>query len=196
MMARIDKPALLRRLFELGCLYSGQNVSLTKILGQLQDRGNTTTLANYLLLLNAAGMLAGLEKTYAERLRSRSSLPKFQVYNTGLMNALRTENFQNALLNPVLWGRIVETAVGAHLLNFSKKENFSLEYWRDRDAEVDFVLRKGDQLIGLEIKSNVIPKTSGMQLFAKKFNPAKILMVGEGGFPVKDFLKINPITLF
>lgn len=196
MMARIDKPALLHRLFELGCLYSGQILSLTKILGQLQDSGNTTTLVNYLRLLDSAGMLAGLEKTYAESLRTRSSSPKFQVYNTGLMNAFRTEKFKDATMDPVLWGRIVETAVGAHLLNFSRKENYHVEYWRDRNAEVDFVLRKGNQLIGLEVKSNVIPKNAGMHLFAQKFNPSKVLMVGDGGFSVGEFLKINPVKLF
>jgi uncharacterized protein len=195
MMARIDKPALLQRLFELGCLYSGQILSLTKILGQLQDSGNTTTLTNYLRLLDLAGMLTGLEKTYAENIRTRSSSPKFQVYNTGLMNSLRTEKFKDATMNPVLWGRIIETAVGAHLLNFSRKENYHLEYWRDRNAEVDFVLRKGNQMIGLEVKSNVVPKNTGMQLFLQKFKPSKVLMVGDGGFPIGEFLKINPVKL-
>ena len=62
LMTRVDKPALLRRLFELGCRYSGQVLSYTKMLGQLQDAGNTTTLAHYLELLAGAGMLTGLSK--------------------------------------------------------------------------------------------------------------------------------------
>jgi len=196
MMARIDKPALLHRVFDLGCIYSGQILSLSKMLGQLQEGGNTTTLANYLKLLDSAGMLAGIEKSYAEKIRTRSSSPKLQVYNNGLMNALRPELFKQAHMNPTLWGRIVESAVGAHLLNYSRMEAYQLEYWRDRNAEVDFVLRKGNNILGLEVKSNVLSKTSGMYLFSKKFNPSKVLLVGDSGIPVQDFLKMNPVQLF
>ena len=196
MMARIDKPALLHRVFELGCIYSGQILSLSKMLGQLQEGGNTSTLANYLNLLDSAGMLAGLGKCYADKIRTRSSSPKLQVYNTGLMNALRPEFFKQAYMDPALWGRITESAIGAHLLNYSRIEAYHLEYWRDRNEEVDFVLRKGDKIIGLEVKSNVIPKTKGMYLFAKKFNSAKVLMVGDSGIPTKEFLKMNPAMLF
>lgn len=196
MMARIDKPALLHRAFELGCIYSGQILSFSKMLGQLQEGGNTTTLANYLQLLDSAGMLGGLEKTYTEKIRTRSSSPKFQVYNNGLMNALRPELFKQALMYPSLWGRIVESAVGAHLLNFSRMEAYHLEYWRDRNAEVDFVLRKGNKILGLEVKSNVLSKTSGMYLFSRKFNPSRVILVGKSGIPVQDFLKMNPAQLF
>ena len=195
-MGRIDKPALLHRVFDLGCIYSGQILSLSKMLGQLQEGGNTTTLANYLKLLDSAGMLAGIEKSYAEKIRTRSSSPKLQVYNNGLMNALRPELFKQAHMNPILWGRIVESAVGAHLLNYSRMEAYQLEYWRDRNAEVDFVLRKGNNILGLEVKSNVLSKTSGMYLFSKKFNPSKVLLVGDSGIPVLDFLKMNPVQLF
>lgn len=195
MMARIDKPALLRRLFELGSIYSGQILSYTKMLGQLQEGGNTSTMSNYLDLLDAAGMIAGLEKTYTESVRTRSSSPKFQVYNMALMNAYRAETMKTAAMNPVLWGRIVESAVGAHLLNYSRTEGYELEYWRERNAEVDFVIRKGDKRVGLEVKSNVIPKTTGMHIFDKKFNPYKVFMVGDGGMPIKDFLCINPALL-
>ncbi|MGH7404204.1 MAG: ATP-binding protein, partial [Candidatus Rokuibacteriota bacterium] len=87
LLTRVDKPAVLRRLFELGCRYSGQVLSYTKMLGQLQDAGNTTTLAHYLDLLAAAGMLAGLSKYAGQALRSRGSSPKLQVLNTALMTA-------------------------------------------------------------------------------------------------------------
>jgi predicted AAA+ superfamily ATPase len=141
-------------------------------------------------------MLAGLGKCYVEKIRTRSSSPKLQVYNTGLMNALRPEFFKQAYMDPALWGRITESAIGAHLLNYSRIGAYHLEYWRDRNEEVDFVLRKGDKIIGLEVKSNVIPKTKGMYLFAKKFNSAKVLMVGDSGIPTKEFLKMNPAMLF
>jgi uncharacterized protein len=196
MMNRIDKPALLKRLFELGCLYSGQILSFSKIVGQLQDAGNTTTLSNYLKLLDSAGMLAGIEKTYTEKIRSRASSPKFQVYNNGLMNALRDETFHTALNQPHIWGRIVESAVGAHLINYARSEGYLLEYWRQRNDEIDFVIRYDNKTIGIEVKSNAVFKTSGMFAFTREYNPYKVLLVGDGGLPVGEFLKINPVKLF
>lgn len=195
MMNRIDKPALLRRLFELGCLYSGQILSLSKIVGQLQDAGNTTTLSNYIRLLDGAGMLSGLEKTYIEKVRTRASSPKFQVQNNGLMNALRNETFETAQNQTEVWGRIIESAIGAHLLNFSKQEGFALEYWRHKNNEIDFVIRKNNKIIGIEVKSNANYKTSGMKEFEKVFKPDKIMLVGMSGLPWQEFLEINPVEL-
>jgi hypothetical protein len=50
MLTRVDKPALLKQLFELGCAYSTQELSFNKIMGQLQNAGNTTTLSHYVNL--------------------------------------------------------------------------------------------------------------------------------------------------
>ena len=119
MLTRVDKPALMKRLFKLGCLYSGQILSYTKVLGQLQDAGNTTTLSHYLTLLDTAGLLGGLEKYAADVIRKRSSSPKFQVHNTALISAQRPESFLDISKDPVKWGRMVESAIGAHLMNYS-----------------------------------------------------------------------------
>ena len=86
-MTRVDKPALLRRLFQLGCLYSGQILSYQKMLGQLTDAGNTTTLAHYLELLSGAGLLTGLNKYSTQLIRQKGSSPKLHVMNTALMTA-------------------------------------------------------------------------------------------------------------
>ena len=196
MLTRVDKPALMKRLFELGCLYSGQVLSFTKIIGQLQDAGNTTTLSHYLDLLDTAGLLGGIEKYSPDILRRRSSSPKFQVYNTALMSAQRTEQRQEVQNNPEAWGRMVESAVGAHLLNHSRTENFKLYYWRDRNNEVDFVLEKNRKVIALEVKSGASGTTKGMQAFQQKFHPHKLLLVGRDGIPWQEFLQINPADLF
>ncbi len=87
LLSRVDKPALLRRLFQLGCSYSGQILSYTKMLGQLQDTGNVTTLAHYLDLLTGAGMVTGLQKFAGAVVRQRGSTPKLQVFNTALTTA-------------------------------------------------------------------------------------------------------------
>lgn len=196
MLTRVDKPALLKRLFELGCLYSGQVLSYTKILGQLQDAGNTTTLANYLKLLSDCGLLGGLDKYAGDIIRKRGSSPKFQVYNNALITSQSNDTYEKAIINPKSWGRLVESSVGAHLLNHSLSERYNIYYWREANHAVDFVLEKGDNIIGLEVKSGMRAENAGISIFAEKFHPEKVLLVGTGGIPYNEFLKINPKNLF
>lgn len=196
MLTRVDKPALLKRLFEIGCLYSGQILSYTKIVGQLQDAGNTTTLANYLRLLSDCGLMCGLDKYAGNVIRQRSSSPKFQVYNNALLTSQDSETYSKAIANPKLWGRLVESSVGAHLLNHSISNRYNLHYWREGNDEVDFVLERRNRLIGLEVKCGADANSEGMVAFNKKFHPDKMLLVGTGGIPLDDFLKIDPKELF
>jgi hypothetical protein len=195
MLTRVDKPALMKRLFELSCHYSGQILSFNKMLGQLKDAGNTTTLSHYLSLLSTAGLVAGIEKYANNVIRKKSSSPKFQVYNTALISAQSNYSFTEAMGNPAIWGRLVESAVGAHLLNHAVSGDFALSYWREGDEEVDFVMEQ-KQLIGIEVKSGSVQKTSGMASFKKKFNPDKVLLVGNSGLSWQDLLKMNPLALF
>jgi len=196
MLTRVDKPALLKRLFEIGCDYSGQILSFNKILGQLHDAGNTTTLSHYLHLLDTAGLLTGLEKFSPNKIRQRASSPKFQVHNTALISAQNTNSFSQIQSRPAEWGRWLESAVGAHLLNHSIHSEYNLMYWRHSNDEVDFVLQKADQCIGIEVKSGAAKQTAGMQAFEKKFHPQKVLLVGDEGLPWQEFLKIDPAELF
>lgn len=196
MLTRVDKPSLMKRLFELGCNYSGQILSYTKVQGQLQDAGNTTTLSHYLSLLNTAGLLGGLEKYAADIIRKRSSSPKFQVYNTALISAQRNEYFDEIVAKPSEWGRLVESAVGAYLINSAQELGLNLFYWRDRNEEVDFVLEKRGKVVAIEVKTGFDRPTSGMQSFKDQFSPEKILLVGRSGMPWQDFLRLNIAELF
>lgn len=196
MMSRVDKPALMRRLFDLGCSYSGQELSFTKILGQLLDAGNTTTLSHYLNLLDSAGLLGGLEKFTRDKARKRSSSPKFQVHNTAFISALSPLDFDLIQQDRVKWGRIIESTVGAHLINNAYSQDFSLYYWREGNYEVDFVLEHKGRVVALEVKSGISIRTAGMAQFRKSYPDSKILMVGKEGIPWQDFLLINPMELF
>ena len=196
MLTRVDKPALMKSLFELGCSYSGQILSYTKILGQLQDAGNTTTLAHYLQLLDTAGLLGGLEKYSPEKVRRRSSSPKFQVHNTALVSAQQPHSFQDISEKPELWGRWVESAIGAHLINHTRTGALNLFYWRQGNHEVDFVLQHKGKVIGLEIKSGRSWHSSGMAAFYNQYNPQKVLLVGNSGIAWQEFLDIDPLELF
>ena len=189
-LSRVDKPALLRQLFTLGCSYSGQVLSYTKIVGQLQDAGNTTTLAHYLGLLGAAGMLVGLHKYAGQKVRQRGSSPKFQVLNNALLSAQSDLSLAQAKDDPAYWGRLVESAVGGHLANQSQTKGLGLLYWREGDKEVDYILKKGKSIIAIEVKSGKEELfLSGMDAFSKKFNPKKMLLIGKGGIALSQFLE-------
>ena len=189
LLTRVDKPALLRRLFELGCRYSGQVLSYTKMLGQLHDAGNTTTLAHYLELLAGAGMLAGLPKFAGASVRSRGSSPKLQVFNTALLTAQSGLTPAEARADGEFWGRLTESAVGAHLANAAACGVCELFYWREGNREVDFVARAGRRLVAIEVKSGRAPVAhSGLAAFREAFKPKRTLLVGSGGTPVEEFL--------
>lgn len=192
----IAKPALLRQTFELSSAYSGQLVSLTKMLGQLQDAGNTTTLTHYLDLLNQAGMVCGLNKYAVDKARRRNSIPKYQVYNNAMMSLYCEHDFQSARADHKLWGRLFESAVGAHIMNCSYTNRFKVYYWREDGKEVDFVLVKDTKVVAIEVKSNHDKDTSGLHIFQDLFRPFRTVLVGEGGIDIDTFLRSDLKELF
>ncbi|MHB8399408.1 MAG: ATP-binding protein [Candidatus Limnocylindrales bacterium] len=196
LLTRVDKPALLRRLFELGCRHSGQVLSYTKMLGQLHDAGNTTTLAHYLELLAAAGLLAGLPKFSGNVIRRRGSSPKLQVLNTALATAQSGRSFADARSDHEAWGRLVESAVGAHLANAAAIGEVELSWWREGDREVDFVLSGAGGLAAIEVKSGRAGTSQpGIAEFSTAFaglGPVRPLLVGADGIPLERFLLEPP----
>jgi len=197
LMQRVDKPALLRQLFEVGCSYSGRVLSFTKMVGQLQDAGNTTTLAHYLDLLRGAGLLEGLRKYAGQRVRQRGSSPKLQVHNNALITAQSERSFEQAHSTPEYWGRLVESAVGTWLVNSVRETTISVFYWSSRNREVDFVLAKGRKVVAIEVKSTS-RKTGlpGIEAFSKEFDVHKKLLVGGQGIPIGEFLNTPPTEWF
>ncbi|MHB0979344.1 MAG: ATP-binding protein [Thermoleophilia bacterium] len=188
LMTRVDKPALLRQLFYLACEYSGQILSYTKMLGQLADAGNTTTLAHYLRLLAGAGLVIGLPKYSGGALRRRASSPKLQVMNTALMTALKGRTLKEARSDAPFWGLLVESAVGAQLLADAQWGRFTIDYWRDGNDEVDFVAVRGDDVTVIEVKSG--PERhplAGLEEFRRSFKESRVLLVGEGGVDLERF---------
>ena len=187
-MTRVDKPALLKRLFDLGALYSGQELSYNKMLGPLQDAGNTTTLTRYLKLLSDAGLLTGLSKHTKRPASAKASTPKLNVLNTALMAVASGYTYEEARADRSYWGRTVESAVGAHLVNTASPST-AVKYWRDGSHEVDFVLRRGPNTVGIEVKSGAAPTPlTGLSEFERRFNPRATLVAGESGVPLHEFL--------
>ena len=194
LLTRVDKPALLRRLFELGCQHSGQVLSYTKMLGRLHDAGNTTTLAHYLDLLGGAGLLTGLGKFSGGAARQRGSSPKLQVLNTALMTSQSRFSYEESRTEREFRGRLVESAVGAHLANAAATGECEVSYWRDRNHEVDFVVHQGRKVVGIEVKSGRSRDAkAGLARFAESFRPTRTLLVGEDGIALEEFL-LQPVA--
>lgn len=192
----IGKPALLRQTFELGSAYSGQLLSLNKMLGSLQDAGNTATLAGYIHLLDESGLLCGLQKYSIDTARRKASIPKLQVYNNALKMVYSSLAFDEAITNRQAWGHIFESAVGAYIVSQSFVHRFEVFYWRERNDEVDFILRKKGSVVAIEIKSNAEKRTKGLEVFKNLFSPQAAFIVGDGGISAEDFLTMDLRKLF
>lgn len=192
----ISKPALLRQTFELSVAYSGKILSLTKMLGALQDAGNTVTLAGYLNLLGDSGLVTGLQKFSVDMARKRASIPKYQVYNNALLSVLSGLSFKEAVTDSKRWGQFFESAIGAYIISEAFVHRFEVYYWREGNDEVDFVLKKNQKIVAIEVKSNGETKTTGMERFHKLFNPLATIVVGENGIQPELFLSMDLRKLF
>jgi predicted AAA+ superfamily ATPase len=177
-------------------LYSGQILAYTKLLGELQDAGNTTTLSHYITLLSDSGLLGTTEKYAGNVIRKRASKPKFQVYNNALLTAQDELSYEKVVLDPKAWGRLTESAIGAHLLNNAITNGYKVYYWREKNDEVDYILERKNAIIALEVKTGRRAETNGMRIFAETFKPKKVLLVGTGGIGIEEFLRMNPADLF
>ena len=193
MTSNIYKPALMKQLFELGCTYSAEILSLTKLMGQLQDAGNVTTLAAYLDILDQCALLTGLQKYANDEARKRASIPKYQVYNNALLTAYKGCNFEADRTDTNAWGRWVESAVGAHLLSMADELDYEVYYWRESsrnksDNEVDFIVVRDGEITAIEVKSGRRGMNSGLPAFVEAFHPIRSFVVGTGGVNIEDFL--------
>ena len=198
MTSNIYKPALMKQLFELGCGYSAEILSLTKLMGQLQDAGNVTTLASYLEILDQCALLTGLQKYANDDARKRGSIPKYQVYNNALLTAYKGRSFLTDRTDTTLWGRWVESTIGVHLLGMAEEADYQVYYWReparnkaDKDKEVDFIIENDGEVTAIEVKSGRRGMNSGLPVFVEAFHPRKSFVVGSGGVSLEDFLRCD-----
>lgn len=195
-MERVRKPALLRALFEIGAAYSAQEISYRKLLGQLDDRGNTETVSHYLDLIAHAGLLSGLKKYDEKPLRAKTSSPRLMVHDTSLMTAATEEDWESLVSDPARRGHLVESAVGAYLIARSQSERFSVHWWRERDAEVDFVVAKGHRRTAIEVKGGRAHGAAlGLGKFMERFPGSSGLVVGSESCPLESFL-LGEVPLF
>jgi len=186
-LQKITKPTLLRHLFALAATFPAQILSYNKMLGQLHDAGNTTTLAHYLRLLETAFLVSGLELFSRGSIRKRGSSPKLLLWNNALVTALSNRSFDESNSDAIWWGRLVENAVGGHIVNSLYPVDYSITYWRHGENEVDFVIASGTELCAIEVKSGRSGKVSGLEAFRARYPDARLIVVGGNGIPLHDF---------
>lgn len=192
----IGKPALLRQTFELAAAYSGELLSLNKMLGSLQDAGNTATLSGYMNLLNESCLMCGLQKFSIDTARRKASIPKLQVYNNALKMVYSPLTFEQAITDRKAWGRIFESGIGAYIVSKAFTHRFEVFYWKERNCDVDFILRKKGTIVALEVKSNAEKRTEGLEMFNRLFQPTASFIIGDGGISAEEFLSMDITTLF
>lgn len=194
----IRNSALLRQVFELACIESAKELSLTKMQSSL-NKGTVPTIKTYLNILDQTMTVKPLQKYAPSAIREKNSIPKMQVYNSGFRNRYAQFTFDQARTNPTEWGRQVESSVGAHLANHSIPDGFELLYWRnERKQECDYVLKKGQKLVAIEVKSSRADNTSGFEEFKKLYSDkiSTALIVGPEGLPLEDFFGLKVSDLF
>ena len=192
----IYKPSLMHQLFRLGCAYSAEQLSYNKMLGQLQDAGNATTLVNYLEVLGESKLLIGLQKYAVDKSRKYRSIPKLQVFNNALLSVMTDGmTYEKAYTHPTLWGRWVESAVGCYLLDKADELEYQLYYWRENNEEVDFVIARGESLLAIEVKSGRRQNNTGLSTFRNLYHPQYSLVVGGDAMPLEKFFTGNLANL-
>ena len=180
---KVANPALFRQAFEILCRYPAQEISYTKLLGQLQDKGNTDLVKYYLELYAGAFLIYSLEKYSAKGWLTRTSSPKILMACPALYTMTAG---QWALSDAEQRGRVFELAVGALLLQLPGE----LFYWREKNAEVDFVYRYQGRLYAVEVKSGRKKSAKGLDAFMKHFPEAIPVIMTPDNFPV---LAKNPL---
>lgn len=192
----IYKPSLMHQLFRLGCAYSAEQLSYNKMLGQLQDAGNATTLVNYLEVLGESKLLIGLQKYAVDKSRKYRSIPKLQVFNNALLTVMTDGmTYEKAFTHPTIWGRWVESAVGCYLLDKADELEYQLYYWRENNEEVDFVIARGESLLAIEVKSGRRQNNTGLSTFRSLYHPQYSLVVGGQAMPLEQFFTGNLANL-
>ena len=194
----IRNPPLLRQVFELGSIYSAQEISLTKMQGVVNS-GTVPTISSYLRILDETMLIKPLQKYDNSAIKTKNSIPKLQAYNNAFRNSYCQHTFEEALMNKTEWGRQVESAVGAYLAGRAILDGFELLFWRDeKKNECDYVLKKGECLIAIEVKSGHADNIDGYHAFMKKFekNIVNSFIVGPEGLPLEDFFRLNIPSLF
>ena len=77
-------------------------------------------------------------------------------------------SFLEATSDSKQWGQFFESAIGAYILSEAFVLRLEVYYWREGNDEVDFILKKNQKFVTIEVKSNGESTTLEMALFQLK----------------------------
>jgi len=150
------------------------------MIGQLNDAGNTTTVASYINVLSSAFMVTSLERYSGSKIKQKGSIPKIVLFDNSIANVLSGRDYKAATQDTEHWGHLVENAVGSVLYSLCKEKGAEIFYWRERDYEVDYIVKYGDKLIAIEVKSGKkIKDLSGLNIFKDRHEKAISLVISS-----------------
>jgi len=196
LMSPVSKPILLRQTFSLATGHPAQILSYQKMLGSLTDAGNVTTIASYLRLLASAFLVLPLERYSGTVIKQKSSIPKIIIFDNALVSAMNNLSEDDVSNDPTWQGRLVENAVGAKIQVAIEKQGGELSYWRERDREVDFVVRIGKSLLAIEVKSGQLKENpSGLEYFLRNHPEAKGLVICDLQHEASSYIDIPKANL-
>jgi hypothetical protein len=178
LMMPVTKPALLRQIFGLAVIHPACILSYQKMLGSLQDAGNTTTIASYIRLLSKAFLVTALERYSGSKIKTKGSIPKLLVLDNSLISAMSGYNLAQSKRDKIFWGRIIENAVGAKLYAILEEKGARLFYWRQRQNEVDYIIQIGKRLIAVEVKSTFQKDAeTSLSLFMRRYKKTEPILI-------------------
>ena len=147
-------------------------------------------LLKYLNVLEKTFVLARSLPFHTNRRTELVKSPKAFFLDSGFRN-VAIKNFQ-PIENRTDKGSLYENFAASELL----KSGIELKYWRTKSmAEVDFVIERGNKIIPVEIKSNLVKPnfTKSFLSFLGKYKPAKSFILSEKLFAEKNKTKFRPI---
>jgi len=179
-LQKVAKPALLRSLFFSSVSHPAEIVSYNKLMGELYEAGNASTLINYLQLLASAFLVQGVKKYPSAP--SRNTTPKIITLNNALVSACSPRSFSEARKDSRWWGRLVENLMGAHILSSLNSTLYQVSYFRQKvrgkDLEVDFVIHRPNQLWGIEVSTSKVHSLQGLEYFSSRHTGVKPVYIG------------------
>jgi predicted AAA+ superfamily ATPase len=185
--------ALLQNLLMYSIFHSGSIININEIAASCN--ATRQTVSDYLYYLQSSMLIRLLEKYAKTEVSRLRAFRKLYTVDSGLYVHLQRLSPSQIEQKGAL-GRLAEIAVFAQLKSYSAVSE-NLFYFRERDMEVDFVVRTPKGLIPVEVKYREAPKDlRGIKYFMQRFNASKAIVITKDMLKKEDNILFVPLRLF
>lgn len=162
----------------------------------VQKGGTATLFGASIEWLNQAGVVLACRRiSHAyEPISVYADLSAFKLYlgDVGLLTA-KSGISRDTILSGgdnLFLGALTENYVAQQLAS----KGYELHYWENNGtAELDFVLQKGSEIIGIEVKKGTHVRSRSMPIFIKAYTPAYCIRLSGKNFGETEGLKSIPL---